>query len=217
MGRDIPIHMLLADPSLKKQLSDPQNVMITGSLKVWSDLIRRYQLKDKIGILKWFAYDSDFRPGTMDMRFKGWIENGLSAYCTLLKQGNVMSFQDLKVRFKLQNQDFFRYLQIRDFMNRKLLKRDSNLGLEIIGLFQSAYCDSSYQKMVSIIYEILQNIKEDNTLNIKARWETEGNLIITTEEWDRICKHQWKMTRSPTDRIQMEKCDLFLLHSGTEK
>ena len=85
-------------------------------------------------------------------------------------------------------------------MNRKLLIRDSNLGLEIIDLFQSAYYDYPYEKIVSIIYEILQNIKGDNTLNIKARWETEGNLIITAEDWDRICEHQWKMTCSPTWR-----------------
>ena len=50
------------------------------------------------------------------------------------------------------------------------------------------------------IYEIFQSMKGDNTLNIKARWETEGNLTITIEEWDRICEHQWKMTCSPTWR-----------------
>jgi len=157
-------------------------------------------LKDKIGIFKWFAYDPEFRPSTHDRRFRGWIGNGLSTYYSLLKQGNVMSFQELKDKFNLQNQDLFRYLQIRDFINRKLLIREDATGVEIIGLFKSAYADSTYQKIVSDLYVALQNMKGDNTLNIKGRWETEGNLIISTEEWERICEHQWKMTSSPTWR-----------------
>ena len=200
MGRGLPINSLIGDPSLIKHLSNPQNVMITGSLKVWSEIVRRYELKDKIGTLKWFAYDPDFRPSRYDMRFRSWIGKGLSAYCTLLKQGNVMAFQDLKDKFDLQNQDLFRYLQIRDFINRKILRREDETAIEIIQLFQNAYADSTYQKIVSRLYGVLQDMKGDNTLNIKARWEAEGNIDISAEEWERICEHQWKMTSSPTWR-----------------
>uniref|UniRef100_A0A671UYD5 Uncharacterized protein n=1 Tax=Sparus aurata TaxID=8175 RepID=A0A671UYD5_SPAAU len=40
-------------------------------------------------------------------------------YCTLLVQDIVLSFQDLKDNFGLQTQDHCRYLQIRDFVNKK--------------------------------------------------------------------------------------------------
>ena len=163
-------------------------------------MFRKYKLKDKIGTLKWFAYDPDFRPSRYDMRFRSWIGKGLSAYCTLVKQGNVMSFQDLKDKFDLQNQDLFRYLQIRDYIIRNILRTEDATAIQIIGLFKNAYADSTYQKVVSKLYGILQDMKGDNTLNIKAKWEAEGNIDISTEEWERICEHQWKMTSSPTWR-----------------
>ena len=32
--------------------------------------------------------------------------------------------------------------------------------------------------------------------NIKERWEKEGGLQITEEEWQDICTFQWKYTKS---------------------
>ena len=111
MGTGQPVNNLIGDPSLINHLSDPNNPWIIGSLKTWNEIIKRYQLKKGAERFKWFAYDPDFRPNNYDTRFKNWAENGLTAYCTLLDQDKVSSFQDLKGEFGLQNQDHFRYLQ----------------------------------------------------------------------------------------------------------
>lgn len=151
-------------------------------------------------MFKWFAYDPDFVPNNYDTRFKNWTENGLTAYCTLFDQDKVLSFQDLKEKFGLHNQDHFRYLQIRDFTSKKF-PRDVITGRdEILIIFQRAYKNVTLQKIISKLYSALQNLKSDHTLDIKERWEAEGGLTVSQEDWDRICRQQWSVTSSPSWR-----------------
>lgn len=65
----------------------------------------------------------------------------------LLNQGTVMDLPDLKDNFNLQNQDHFRYLQIRDFVGKtfSFSKDDTTMGKEILDVFQKAYEDATYQ------------------------------------------------------------------------
>lgn len=200
MGKELSVASLIGDPLLTNFLLDSNNPWITTPLKIWNEITKKHQLRRKSDLLKWFAYDSEFRPNNYDTIFKKWTKNGLTAYCTLLDRGTIMSFQDLKDKFGLQNQDHFRYLQIRDFFNKKFPSNVITGGEEILNIFQRAYKNANLQKLISKLYSALQILKSDHTLDIKARWEAEGGLIITQEEWDRICTQQWVMTSSPSWR-----------------
>ena len=110
-------------------------------------------------MFKWFSYDSDFVPSVYDTRFKSWTENGLTAFCTLLDQDKVLSFHDLREKFGLQNQDHFRYLQIRDFMSKKFLKDFTSRRDEILNFFQRVYNNATLQKIIPKPYSARQNLK----------------------------------------------------------
>lgn len=71
-------------------------------------------MRNRLGIIKWFAYDSGFLPSIYNKQFLVWTDKGLTTYSSLLNQDQMFSFQELKDRFGLENQDHFRYLQIRD-------------------------------------------------------------------------------------------------------
>lgn len=200
MGRRIPINTLVGDPFLTDCLSDPSNPWITSSLKTWGEVVRKNHLRDRVAIFRWLAYDPDFIPSKHDIRFKSWVLNGLTAHCTLLNQGVMYSFQDLKEKFNLQNQDHFRYLQIRNFIGKTFPKHDPAMGMEIIEIFQNAYRDGNYRKVISRMYQALQLVKGGHTMYIKERWEAEGGSTITPEEWVRICEQQWRTTSSPSWR-----------------
>lgn len=51
-------------------------------------------------------------------------------------------------------------------------------------------------KTISKLYGGLQQARQVDTLYIKSRWEREGNLSLTVEEWESICESQWKTTHS---------------------
>lgn len=63
-----------------------------------------------------------------------------------------MSFQELKDNFNLQNQDHFRYLQIRDFIGKKFLKDDIIMGQEILDIFQKVFEDTNFGEIISKLY-----------------------------------------------------------------
>lgn len=128
--------MLVGDPLLTSHLTDSDNPYMISSLKTLKKLIKKYQLEGRAEILKWFACDPEFLPSKHDMRFKEWTANGLTTYSTLLKKSTMLSFQDIKHRYNLQNQDYFRYFQIRDFIRNVLIflnffKSDTTIGDEI--------------------------------------------------------------------------------------
>ena len=51
-------------------------------------------------MMRWCAYDVKFKPGTYNQRFEQWVNQGITEMCTIVENGEIMSFQD-----------FFRYLQ----------------------------------------------------------------------------------------------------------
>lgn len=42
------------------------------------------------------------KPGTYDQRFKKWVNQGITALCTIVENGEIMSFQDLKATYNLE-------------------------------------------------------------------------------------------------------------------
>lgn len=72
-------------------------------------------------LLRWFAYDTEFVPNKTDNRFKRWTTKGLTAYWTFMNKGDLQSFHMLKGNHRLENQDFYRYLQLRHYLEHAIL------------------------------------------------------------------------------------------------
>lgn len=83
--------------------------------------------------------DNEFNPGMYDSTFKEWMKKGMTAFCTVTKNGDLRSFQDLKDRFALRNQDLFRYLQLRDYYNKKLKREALEENNRVIEVIVNAY------------------------------------------------------------------------------
>lgn len=78
-------------------------------------------LEAAISSLKWLAYDTDFTPGKLDRRFRVWAEKGITAVCAVMRDGKLLPFETLKEKYGLEKEDFYRYLQMRHFLNSKVL------------------------------------------------------------------------------------------------
>ena len=79
----------------------------------------------------------------------------------LIKNGNFSSFQEIKQKYNLNNQDHFRYLQIRDYFDKDT-KRNANLGLirNIIGIY-----NSKKYKIISTMYSNLMERRGNNFIH----------------------------------------------------
>lgn len=202
LSKKYPLGMLIGDCSLVNQITDLGNPWITCSLDIWNNVTKKHSIRQNIGILKWFAYDLSFAPSVQDKHFLVWTDKGLSTYSSLVNdQGQVYSFQHLKDTYGLVNQDFFRYLQIRDYICKKFPKREEKIEKTIIGIFLEAIKGFKCKKIISRLYASITSMTKNNTVSTKSRWEKETKLDLTQEEWERICSYQWKTTSSPQWRF----------------
>lgn len=103
------------------------------------------------------------------------------------------SFEDLKREYDLEKQDFFRYLQVRHRLNEIMTEE---IKSDMLKVFVSAYNSGTGCRLISRLYKSFQDSLNLHTLHIKCRWERDSNLAIPDDEWESICKLQWKTTTS---------------------
>ncbi|KAF7640932.1 hypothetical protein LDENG_00004570, partial [Lucifuga dentata] len=123
-----------------------------------------------------------------------------TAYCCFIHNGSLQSFESLKTNYGLDSQDIFQYLQMRHWVNEIIKEGLEKADNDILNVFISAYKSESRYKIVSRLYKGFQESSKMNTQHIKNKWEREGRIVISGEEWENICKSQWKTTSSHTWR-----------------
>ena len=193
---EFPIQVAIGDNDLMKKLIDHGNPWIAAPLKLWIKVITRKNLKEAIKVLRWCAFDPHFMPKNLDARFKAWKTHGLTSYCTFLSKGSMNSFQNLKRQFGLNNDDFFRFLQVRHHVEQMIKEIKQEQGENILlKVFMDAYVSGSGQKTISRLYKGLQQMK-DSSLQVKQKWEREGNFVISEDDWEYLCEKQWKTSNS---------------------
>ena len=150
---------------------------------------KEYKLDDKIQIIQWCAYDPKFTPNTRDRRFKSWISQGITTFYSLTERRQLKSFENVKNQFNLDRTDFYRYLQIRHHFDHNI-KNKTDFDDPILRIFLCAYENNIDKGIISSLYNGFMTKKRHNTEYIKEKWETEGNLSISNEDWSEICEFQ---------------------------
>lgn len=165
------------------------------TLETWKTVIKEHKLEANIIALKWCAYDSEFIPNKLDSRFKDWIAKGITDLCSIMKDGKLLGFETLKRTYLLEKQDFYRYLQLRHYVDTKT-KNATKTGTRLIDLFIKSYNSETIDRIVSCLYKGLLDLTSYSTSYIKIKWEKEGGINISEEEWTAIWRYQWMCTGS---------------------
>lgn len=200
---DPPVQAILPQKHLGKCIDKVQNPWIKVQLKIWNMIRDEYKL-NKLQTIQWCAYDPEFKPNAIDKRFKSWILKGITTYHSLTEKGQLKNFEKLKEDYNLEKTDFFRFLQVRNRFEH--IRKETDLNDPILTIFIDAYQSKSNKGVISRIYKGLLSKKPHNTGYVKEKWEREGNLLISEDDWFDICKSQWKCTSSHVWREFGWKC-----------
>ena len=175
------------------------NPWIKISIRIWHRVISENKAKEPYWTIRWIGYNSDFLPNRMDTRFKQQANKGLIKHSDLYEGGTMRQFQDLKTRFGLTNQDFYRFLPLRHYLE-KITKREElqQAYLGIVKIFLLGYKSHPGRGNISRIYKVLQELVGEDTVYIKEKWEKESNMQMET--WGIIIVQQWRSTCSPSLR-----------------
>nr|AAD02930.1 reverse transcriptase [Oryzias latipes] len=190
----IPLKALLADLKLQGELLLQDDPLLSMMIKTWNDTVKKCNLMEDSKILRWCTCDSEFTPNKYDGRFKLWIAKGLTDFNSFVHKGAFQTFDTLKKKHGLISDDFFRYLQVRHYFNQKIkISTDDPKFLKTFKTLIKAICPT---KIISKLYNSILSHKGENTYYVKERWEREGRLTITEEDWEQICRKQWITTGS---------------------
>ena len=186
----IPIEATIADNELLNKQLNIGNPWLNILLRTWQETAKTCNLNDSIKLLRWCAYDTEFIPNRSDGKFKKWAAKGLTNYFSFTKEGTFHSFEYLKKRYNLEQKDFYRYLQVRNYFNQNLRPNLGKIETGILKILLLA-SESPCTKIISKLYKAILHHKSGNTWYIKEKWEREGNLTITEDAWKRMCLMQW--------------------------
>ena len=91
------------------------NPIITHSIKIWNQVRRSFSLKD-LSMAAPIAKNHMFTPSLMDEAFDAWSRKGVVSLSDLYIDGNFASFEQLVQKYNIPKSNFFRYLQLRNFV-----------------------------------------------------------------------------------------------------
>lgn len=95
------------------------NPIIHDTIRIWKQLKKHFNL-NTLPFLLPIAANPTFTPSTLDGSFNVWKEVGLCDIGCLYIEGTFASFQQLQQKYNLPQHQFFRYLQVRNYVKTHL-------------------------------------------------------------------------------------------------
>lgn len=147
-----------------------------------------------------------FPPGTTDPGFQVWTTKGIFVLSDLMDGPSMLSFDQMVDKYDIQRWDFFRYLQVRDYVRRKT----SLLSDQSISDFEKQLFLPRFKTSIKSSYTLLKEYASTNTIHLKGLWEKELGMEINDEDWDNI----WRNANSLSVCNRIKAIQLKILHQA---
>jgi len=153
--------------------------VIKSQLRIWRQ-IREYLNIKSLSLLIPIANNPSFPPSRLDSTFNQWKELGICTVKDLYFDGALASFTQIQQKYNLPKNNFFRFLQIRNYL------RTHNVPLDEVPPSISDDCLIQFRgnkNQFSLIYGKLQAATSPSTNLIREEWEREMGIGISEEIW----------------------------------
>lgn len=111
---------MIGDDKIYKGIKNQIDQITMFTLKLRFNIIKKHKIRKDTKSLKWIACDSNCKPTRYDKGFKQWTVKGITAWCVLMKDGQLESFQNIKEKHDLDKHEFYRYLQLKDYFTKEI-------------------------------------------------------------------------------------------------
>ena len=116
LGRPLTLASLPFTLNRKDSEVSDGNLIVKSTLKVW-DMIKKWEKRSNmLSPITPILRNTDFPPGMTDTGFSIWKDAGIVALKDLFEGDSMMSFDQLRMKYNLPQTHFFRFLQVRSFV-----------------------------------------------------------------------------------------------------
>lgn len=191
---NLPFPMYLYSDQGNKLKRKTKNPIVRNMTAIWHQVRKYCGDTNLLSIFSPIWGNEDFLPGRADQGFKAWANNGLEKILDLydVKTGNLLLFEDIVRRFDVPHHQFFKYLQIRNFISKK---QNNSLTIpEISSIEKIMTINCLKASLISKFYKILVNKSPESSIKRLQMWVRDLQEIIPTDDWNAICARSQSVT-----------------------
>lgn len=159
------------------------NLLVRSTLRIWKQ-IRSYFGWQSMSPKSPICNNHVFSPSITDKSFSCWYSKGIREISDLYQEGSFCSFQQISKQFNISGKNFFRYLQIRDFVRKMFSQFPASPSCSPYDYLLENPLD--WKGIISTLYSKILTPTYVSLSKIKASWEETLDRAISEEEWDLI-------------------------------
>lgn len=125
--KDLPkssLPALLFSPFKPAKAIAGNSFIVTNSLRIWQQIKIRHNLPDFSAYTP-ISHNYTFPPSLNDVTFAGWKNRGLATLADFYIDKTFATFSQLKEKYALPPSHFFRFLQARDYIRKRVANFES--------------------------------------------------------------------------------------------
>lgn len=174
----ISLRSLICSPLPLSKRCWTNNPIIAGCLKIWSQFRIHFKHKPAL-VTSPILANINFAPSLTDSSFQLWHRRGIKCVIGLFKEGQFISFEQLKKDFSIPQSYFFRYLQVwsHDKKHFSLTTPQSTWIDECLTM------DPADAGLVSVLYNNIQRVTVVSLNRLARQWEEELGTTISDVNW----------------------------------
>lgn len=182
-ARPVTLVALAHSPINSSTAPYTKNIIVKNSHRIWIQFRRHFGLQP-FSIHAPLASNHVFHPSLIDSAFSTWSNHGIHSFNDLYFDNVFASFQQLSDKYTIPKQHFFRYLQVRSFIQKTFPTFPNSPNDSAIDTFLQPL--TTFKGAISIIYNQICDLRPESLQALKARWEGDIGEELTEEVWNEM-------------------------------
>ena len=213
---------LLCLPLTSSPAAYSNSFIVKNCLKIWVQFRRQFGLFTT-PIMSPVHSNPLFHPSVLDRAFSVWTDHGIFLIKHLYINGTFASFSQLAHKFNLPANQFFRYLQIRDFVRNYFPAFPALPSITPIdNILEINPCRKG---AISVLYNTLLTYQVSSSDSLRNTWSTELGIEIDPEAWKQaltwvhsssICARHGVIQCKVLHRAHWSKSKLARIYPGSD-
>ena len=182
----LPLNLYMHSADLKTLRKQTNNPFVLNSIRIWYE-VRKYlgQTQHSLSGFSPIWGNQRFTPGRDDYGFQIWANKGLSKVKDLYKDNIFMTFEELMITYDIPRSHFFKYLQIRSFVQ---VRMNQSLTEPCMSELEKTVSTLGSKKgRISVLYEMLVCGSRESSEQKLISWREDIQEDISREEWSDMC------------------------------
>ena len=163
------------------------NVIIYNTWLVWKDVKKYLKIPPIMSVYSPLFSNPDIPEQLRSVGLSNWVSSGINNLSDLMFSNIMKSFDQLRDEFNIPVRDFYKYLQIRNFINSLL--KENKLRFSLSKLEYTLISVKSLKGKISEFYTILSQQHSNDYDLLKQLWERDLGTTYSIKAWSQICKN----------------------------